>query len=136
MILASTGSEFGLILIPVTTCFGAFISLEASALILILEFPFPSSNYDLKKGKSNKMDITGFQQILERSEHFNEYVEGGRHEIIIDKVGEERYFSLKSNKGKKVLFLDPEKDPYQFMFTDNQFRILRCSQKYNKLKIK
>ena len=82
------------------------------------------------------MDITGFQQILERSEHFNEYVEGGRHEIIIDVVGEERYFSLKSKKGKKVLFSDPDKDPYQYMVTDSQLRILRFSQKYNTLKIK
>jgi len=94
------------------------------------------SVYDLKKGKSNKMDITGFQQILKDGERFNEYVEGGRHEIIIDVVGEERYFSLKSKKGKKVLFSDPDKDPYQYMVTDSQLRILRFSQKYNTLKIK
>jgi hypothetical protein len=80
LILASTGSEFGLILVPVTAYFGAFISLEAAALIPILKVPCPSSNYDLKKGK-------------------------------------------------KVLFLDPEKDPYQYMVTEYQFRILRFSQK-------
>jgi hypothetical protein len=80
LILASTGSVFGLILIPVTAYFGAFISLEAAALRLILEFPFPSSNYDLKKGK-------------------------------------------------KVLFLDSVKDPYHYMVTVYQFKILRFSQK-------
>jgi hypothetical protein len=96
------------------------------------------SVYDLKKGKSNKMDITGFEQILEGGARFNDYVEGerGRHEIIIDVVGEERYFSLKNKKGKKVLFSDPDNDKYQYMVTDSQFNILRFSQKYNTLKIK
>jgi hypothetical protein len=53
LILASTGSVFGLI--PVTAYFGAFISLEAAALRLILEFPFPSSNYDLKKRQESSI---------------------------------------------------------------------------------